>query len=94
LFGTARPTAVRFAFLSGIPIMIAAGALELRDAQKAGALDNLFTSETAAAFVVATIVAFASVVWLMRWVQTRDFRPFGYYRVAASILLLVGAWAM
>lgn len=89
LFCTARPLAVRFAFLSGIPVMLAAGALELRSAQKAGELAALLNLETAVAFIVATIVAFLSVVWLMRWVQTKDFRPFGYYRIVLGALLLV-----
>lgn len=89
LFSTARPAATRFAFLSGIPIMIAAGALELKDARTTGELSTLFTLETALAFAMATIVAFLSVVWLMRWIQTRDFRPFGYYRIAIGVLLLL-----
>jgi undecaprenyl-diphosphatase len=89
LFSTARPRATRFAFLSGIPIMLAAGALELKDAQRSGELNSLLTLDTLAAFVVATVVAFLSVVWLMRYIQTRDFRAFGYYRIAVGALLLV-----
>lgn len=89
LFGTARPLAVRFAFLSGIPIMLAAGALELKTAAKQGELATLWTLDTAVACVSATIFAFASVVWLMRWVQTRDFRPFGYYRILLGAVLLI-----
>jgi undecaprenyl-diphosphatase len=89
LCSTARPTATRFAFLSGIPIMLAAGALELKDARTSGELSALFTLETALAFTMATIVAFLSVVWLMRWIQTRDFRPFGYYRIVVGALLLL-----
>jgi undecaprenyl-diphosphatase len=88
LFSTARPRATRFAFLSGIPIMLAAGALELKEAQRTGELNSLLTLDTLAAFVVATVVAFLSVVWLMRWIQTRDFRAFGYYRIAIGALLL------
>jgi undecaprenyl-diphosphatase len=90
LFGTARPRAVRFAFLSGIPVMLAAGALELRDSAKRGELPRLLGMDTAVAFVVATVVAFASVVWLMRWVQTKDFRPFAWYRLAIGLVLLLG----
>jgi undecaprenyl-diphosphatase len=89
LCSTARPLATRFAFLSGIPVMLAAGALELKDAAKNGELNALITADTAAAFIVATVVAFISVVWLMRWIQTRDFRPFGYYRIVVGLLLLL-----
>jgi undecaprenyl-diphosphatase len=92
LLGVARPAAVRFAFLSGIPVMIAAGALELKGAAKHGELPQLFGADTFVAFAVATIVAFASVVWLMRWVQTKDFRPFAWYRLAVGLVLLCGVY--
>jgi undecaprenyl-diphosphatase len=91
LFGVCRPEAVRFAFLTGIPVMLAAGALELRHAQKHGELVQLLTLDTLVAFVVATIVAFLSVVWLMRWVQTKDFRPFAWYRLLIGLVLLGSA---
>ncbi len=88
LFGVARPAAVRFAFLSGIPVMIAAGGLELWHARGSSALAELATLDAALAFVVATVTAFASVVWLMRWVQTRTFTAFAWYRLALGGALL------
>lgn len=90
--GVARPAAVRFAFLSGIPIMLAAGGLELAHAAKDGELIQLFTLETLVAFTVATVVAFASVVWLMRWVQTKNFEPFAWYRLVLGLVLLGGVY--
>jgi undecaprenyl-diphosphatase len=90
--GVARPTAVRFAFLSGIPVMLAAGAMELKHAAKHGELTQLLAADTLVAFVVATIVAFLSVVWLMRWVQTKDFRPFAWYRLMLGLTLLAGLY--
>ncbi len=92
LLGATRPAAVRFAFLSGIPVMLAAGALELKHAGKNGELPQLFTLDTLVAFLVATVVAFLSVVWLMRWVQTKDFRPFAWYRLVVGIALLAGMY--
>jgi undecaprenyl pyrophosphate phosphatase UppP len=40
---------------------------------------------------VAAITAFATVKWLLRYVQTHTFNVFGYYRIllGALILLLV-----
>jgi undecaprenyl-diphosphatase len=92
LVGVARPTAVRFAFLSGIPVMLAAGALELKHAAKHGELTQLLAADTLVAFVVATVVAFLSVVWLMRWVQTKDFRPFAWYRLLVGLALMAGGY--
>jgi undecaprenyl-diphosphatase len=93
LLGVTRPAAVRFAFLSGIPIMIAAGGLELKHAAKAGELAPLLGLDTAVAFVTATLVAWASVVWLMRWVQVRDFRCFAWYRLVLGAAILMGVGA-
>lgn len=92
LLGVARPAAVRFAFLSGIPVMLAAGALELTRASQRGELSQFLTLDTLVAFLVATIVAFLSVVWLMRWIQTNDFRPFAWYRLIAGLALLAGIY--
>ena len=67
-----------------------AGALDLGHAAKRGELAALLSVDTLVAFVVATVVAFASVVWLMRWVQTKDFRPFAWYRLVVGMALLFG----
>ncbi|HEY5960374.1 MAG TPA: undecaprenyl-diphosphate phosphatase [Polyangiaceae bacterium] len=90
LLGVTRPAAVRFAFLSGIPIMLAAGALELKHAAKAGELGQLMALDAGLAFVTATLVAWVSVVWLMRWVQVRDFRCFAWYRLILGAAILFG----
>jgi len=86
--GTSRPIAVRFSFLVGIPTLLAAGAKEIKDAADQGQLAALFTSESLVAFVTATFTAWLSVVWLLKCIQTRDFKPFAWYRIALGIVLL------
>ncbi|HSQ41807.1 MAG TPA: undecaprenyl-diphosphate phosphatase [Fibrobacteraceae bacterium] len=88
LLGLARPTAVRFAFLVGIPTLLSAGALELKEAIEAGQGPALLAPSALVAFVVATLTAWISVIWLLRFVQTRDFRPFAWYRLGLGTLLL------
>ncbi len=88
LLGLARPQAVRAAFLVGIPTMFAAGGLELKNAIEAGQAAALLAPDAIVAFVVATITAWLSVVWLLRFVQTRDFVPFAWYRVGLGVVLL------
>jgi len=88
LLGMARPSAVRFAFLVGIPTMFAAGGLQIKEAIKAGQSAVLLAPETLVAFAVATVTAWISVVWLLKFVQSRDFKPFAYYRIALGTLLL------
>jgi undecaprenyl-diphosphatase len=39
-------------------------------------------------FVTATITAFITVRWLLRFVQTHTFELFGWYRIALGVALL------
>jgi undecaprenyl-diphosphatase len=87
--GVARPKAAEFSFLLGIPTLLAAGAKTILDARHGGEPVNW--TMIALGSVVAAITAFATVKWLLRYVQTHTFNVFGYYRIilGALILLLV-----
>jgi len=93
LLGLARPAAVRFAFLVGIPTMFAAGALQIKETVELGQAAALLTSEAITAFVAATLTAWLSVVWLMKFVQTRNFIPFVWYRLVLGIVMIALLWA-
>jgi len=56
---------------------------------KAGNTAGLLTPESIVAYIVATISAWLSVIWLMKFVQSKNFIPFAWYRVALGIALLV-----
>lgn len=86
LSGTSRATATEFSFLVGIPTMLAAGALETVKAVKHGTDENW--SMLLLATAVASIVSFATVKWLLRFVQSHSFAGFGIYRITAGIVLL------
>lgn len=88
LLGLARPAAVRFAFLVGIPTMFAAGALQIKEAIDLGQSAALLSQEAIIAFIVATITAWLSVIWLLKFVQTRDFIPFVYYRLILGVMMI------
>ena len=86
---TARPAATEFAFLVGIPTMFAATGyefLKLRGSEPAASPENW--PAFAVAFLVAAIVAFIAVKWLLRYVQTHRFTAFAWYRIAAGIAVL------
>jgi undecaprenyl-diphosphatase len=87
--GVARPKAAEFSFLLGIPTLLAAGAKTALDARHSGEQVNWMLIALGSA--VAAITAFATVKWLLRYVQTHTFNVFGYYRIllGALILLLV-----
>ena len=84
---TSRAAATEFAFLVGIPTMFAATGYEFLKTR-----DNSSGSEDwvsfAVAFVVSGLVAFATVKWLLRYIQTHRFTVFAWYRIAAGIALL------
>ena len=96
LFGvTDRVAATEFAFLVGIPTMFAATAYELLDVYKDGGLAGEDWTALAVAFVVATLTAFVSVKWLLRYIQAHRFTAFAFYRIAlgAALLLWIPAGA-
>ena len=96
LLGLSRPAATEFSFLVGIPTMMAAGGLKIFKAlhHPDVTAPHEDWSHVVLATVVAAIVSFIAVKWLLRYVQTHTFNAFGWYRIAAAIgifgLLLAG----
>jgi len=91
ILGTARPAATEFSFLIGIPTMLAATALKLFKGLHhpiPGAPTEDWAM-LALATVVAAIVSFIAVKWLLRFVQTHTFIGFGIYRIIVGVLLLL-----
>jgi undecaprenyl-diphosphatase len=90
--GLDRVAATRLSFFLSIPALLAAGIYELPDA-----LDgSLAVGPIVVGTVVAFVVAYASVAWLLRFVAHHSIAWFVPYRVVvgAAILLLLAAGAM
>lgn len=87
LLGLNRPLATEFSFLVGIPTMLAAGGLKIFKAlhhPPPGAPHenwNMILLST----IVAAIVSFIAVKWLLRYVQSHTFNLFGWYRIVLGI---------
>jgi len=91
LLGMARPAATEFSFLVGIPTMLAAGTLKI--------FEKLHHHDAAAppenwgmvflGTIIAAVVSFIAVKWLLRYVQTHTFFAFGWYRIALAIVIFV-----
>jgi undecaprenyl-diphosphatase len=95
LLGMSRPAATEFAFLVGIPVMLAAGGLKIFQELRSPAVDAPPENWPllALGFAVSAIVSFFVVKWLLRYVQTHTFVVFGWYRIVlggAILLLLLG----
>jgi undecaprenyl-diphosphatase len=91
ILGCSRPAATEFSFLVGIPTMLAATALKLFKGLHhpvVGAPHEDWAM-LGLATVVAAVVSFIAVKWLLRYVQTHTFIGFGIYRIAISILLVL-----
>ncbi len=91
ILGAARPAATEFSFLVGISTMLAASGLKIFKALHhpvAGAVSEDWAM-LGLAFVVAAIVSFIAVKWLLRYVQSHTFIGFGIYRIAVGVLLLL-----
>ena len=89
VLGLARPIATEFSFLVGVPTLLAAGGLEtLQALRHPAAGPPTDWGMLALGTVVSAVTAFLVVRWLLRWVQTHSFSPFGWYRVVLGLLML------
>jgi undecaprenyl-diphosphatase len=86
LLGMNRPMATEFSFLVGIPTMLAAGAWKIFKAfHHAANAPSENWGMVAFGTIVAALVSFIAVKWLLRYVQTHTFNAFGWYRIALAI---------
>ncbi|MCK6552347.1 undecaprenyl-diphosphate phosphatase [Myxococcota bacterium] len=83
--GLDRKTATLFSFYLAIPTMFAASGYELLKFR-----DKLDGAGPwiALGMVGSFLVAWATVRWLLRYVETHTFRPFAIYRIVAGLALM------
>lgn len=85
--GLERATAARFSFLLGIPAITLAGLVELKDLLEAGVGDAGLVSLTVGV-ITSAIFSYASIAWLIRYLQTQNTWVFVWYRLVFGIALL------
>jgi len=83
--GYTREAATRYAFLLAIPAVVASGLFQLPDVS-ASAEPGM--PKTLVATVVAFVVGFVVIGWLLRYLRTHSFLPFVVYRVVLGSLVL------
>lgn len=83
-FGASRQAATEFSFFLAIPVMLGISALKLVKHREH--LDDQ-VAPIAIGFVVSFVVALVAIRWLLRYVATHDFKVFGWYRIAAGLVL-------
>ena len=91
LLGTSRAVAAEFSFFMAIPVMLGASGLKV---VKFFLIDEYsFTTEEWILLAVATVISFLVSVlvirMLMAFIKKHDFKPFGWYRIALGIVVLL-----
>ena len=83
-----RTAAARFSFLMSIPIMLAAGGVEIKDVLNIPGLSGMIPM-IGVGFLASAVVGYLSIRWLLRFVTTHSLRPFAVYCTALGILVLI-----
>ena len=86
--GLSRPAATEFSFLVGVPTLLAAGGFETLSALRHPGPEATDWGLLGLGTVVSALTAFLTVRWLLRWVQSHSFAPFGWYRIALGLVML------
>jgi undecaprenyl-diphosphatase len=88
--GYRREAAARYSFLLAIPAVLASGLFELKDAVES---DHVSWGPTIFATVIAFGSGYAVIAWFMKYISSKSFMPFVWYRIVlgAVIIALVSA---
>src|SRR3989304_5707327 len=86
LVGLNREGAARFSFLLSTPIIFGAALVKLPGVISNSSVINV---NFAIGILVSCITGIASIGFLLRYVQTKDFLPFVWYRFVLGVLVIV-----
>jgi undecaprenyl-diphosphatase len=86
-----RPSVARFSFLLSAPIIAGAGFLNCIKIINQGGLQPGQVIFFLVGFLTAAISGYCFIALLMKYIQTRSFAVFAYYRFCLAGLVL---WAM
>ncbi|MET9773093.1 undecaprenyl-diphosphate phosphatase [Streptomyces sp. NPDC006367] len=84
--GYRREAAARYSFLLAIPAVLASGLFELNDAMEN---DHVSWGPTLFATAIAFGTGYAVIAWFMKYISTKSFMPFVWYRIALGVLIIV-----
>lgn len=87
ILGASRPLAVEFSFFLAIPTMVAASGYSLL--KHGASLSGTEWTAVGIGFIVSFFVSWITVVLFMKYIRTKDFKPFGWYRIGLAVVLAV-----
>jgi undecaprenyl-diphosphatase len=82
-----RAAAVRFSFLLSTPIIAGAALLKIHELHKEGIPAGMQTPFIIG-IIVSAVVGYATIAWLIRYLQANTLRVFIVYRIAAGIVVI------
>ncbi len=88
LMGITREGAVRFSFLLSTPIIFGATLVKLPHVISNS---SMITGNFAIGMMISCIAGIVSIGFLLRYVQTKDFLPFVWYRLILGVLVILVA---
>ncbi|MFD5709460.1 undecaprenyl-diphosphate phosphatase [Streptomyces pharetrae] len=83
--GYQREAAARYSFLLAIPAVLASGLFELKDAMEGG---HVSWGPTIFATIIAFVTGYAVIAWFMKFISTKSFMPFVWYRLVLGVVLI------
>lgn len=84
--GYTREAATRYAFLLAIPAVMASG---LYETTKIGEGPAPQWGPTILATVIAFVVGYLVISWLLRYISTNSYMPFVIYRIVLGVLVII-----
>ena len=84
--GYTREAATRYAFLLAIPAVLASGVYQALDI---GSDPAVAWGPTILATLIAFVIGYAVIAWLIRYVSSNSYMPFVFYRIGLGTLVLV-----
>ncbi len=91
LMGYTREASARYAFLLAIPAVFGSGFYELYKifAEHEGAQGPFGIGETVLATLIAFVVGYLIIGWFLKYISTKSFRPFVWYRIILGVILFI-----
>ena len=84
LQGFTRQDAAKFSFLMSIPIIFAAGVLKIPE------ISNIQNhAQLAVGFLSSTIFGFLAIKYMLKYIASRSFAVFAWYRFALAIIIVI-----
>lgn len=84
LQGLTREDAAKFSFLMSVPIILGAGLLKIPEIAEIDNRGLVFVG-----FLSSAIFGFLAIKYMLKWISTRSFAVFAFYRLVLAALIVV-----